>query len=48
MTLSAIRPADFPWFPYEGFTFCLGLAEGERGLDLRAHLRRATTRRSAR
>jgi len=30
MTLSAIRPADFPWFPYEGFTFCLGLHEGER------------------
>jgi enamine deaminase RidA (YjgF/YER057c/UK114 family) len=29
MTLSAIRPASFPWFPYDGFTFCLGLAEGE-------------------
>lgn len=29
MTLSAIRPPSFPWFPYEGFTFCLGLAEGE-------------------
>src|SRR5690606_24519679 len=22
-------PAEFPWFPYEGFTFCLGLTEGE-------------------
>lgn len=29
MTLSAIKPAEFPWFPYEGFTFCLGLTEGE-------------------
>lgn len=29
MTLSAIKPASFPWFPYEGFTFCLGLAEGD-------------------
>lgn len=29
MTLSAIKPASFPWFPYEGFTFCLGLSEGE-------------------
>jgi len=29
MTLSAIRPASFPWFPYDGFTFCLGLAEGD-------------------
>jgi enamine deaminase RidA (YjgF/YER057c/UK114 family) len=29
MTLSAIKPADFPWFPYEGFTFCLGLTEGD-------------------
>jgi enamine deaminase RidA (YjgF/YER057c/UK114 family) len=29
MTLEAIRPASFPWFPYEGFTFCLGLTEGE-------------------
>jgi enamine deaminase RidA (YjgF/YER057c/UK114 family) len=27
MTLSAIKPAKFDWFPYEGFTFCLGLAE---------------------
>lgn len=27
MTLNAIRPAEFPWFPYEGFTFCLGLSE---------------------
>ena len=29
MALEAIKPADFHWFPYEGFTFCLGLAEGE-------------------
>ncbi|WP_300678101.1 RidA family protein [Nocardioides sp.] len=29
MTLSAITPADFTWFPYDGFTFCLGLSEGE-------------------
>ncbi|MFS3126871.1 Rid family hydrolase [Nocardioides sp. Bht2] len=29
MTLDAIRPAEFPWFPYEGFTFCLGLTEGD-------------------
>ncbi|MFD1825475.1 Rid family hydrolase [Mumia zhuanghuii] len=29
MTLSAIRPEHFPWFPYEGFTFCLGLSEGD-------------------
>ena len=29
MTLSAIKPAEFRWFPYEGFTFCLGLAEGD-------------------
>lgn len=28
MTLQAIKPADFHWFPYEGFTFCLGLSEG--------------------
>ena len=27
MTLQAIKPAVFPWFPYEGFTFCLGLSE---------------------
>ncbi|GGO66624.1 Rid family hydrolase [Nonomuraea cavernae] len=27
MTLRAIKPAEFPWFPYEGFTFCLGLTE---------------------
>jgi enamine deaminase RidA (YjgF/YER057c/UK114 family) len=31
MTLSAIRPESFPWFPYEGFTFCLGLSEGSSG-----------------
>lgn len=29
MTLEAIRPEEFPWFPYDGFTFCLGLAEGD-------------------
>ncbi len=29
MTLNAIKPADFPWFPYEGFTFCLGLTEAD-------------------
>jgi enamine deaminase RidA (YjgF/YER057c/UK114 family) len=29
MTLAAIRPERFPWFPYDGFTFCLGLAEGD-------------------
>jgi Putative translation initiation inhibitor, yjgF family len=29
MTLHAIKPASFPWFPYEGFTFCLGLSEGD-------------------
>jgi enamine deaminase RidA (YjgF/YER057c/UK114 family) len=29
MTLSPIKPADFTWFPYEGFTFCLGLADGD-------------------
>jgi len=29
MTLAAIKPASFPWFPYEGFTFCLGLTEGD-------------------
>lgn len=29
MTLSAIRPDSFPWFPYDGFTFCLGLSEGD-------------------
>lgn len=31
MTLSPITPtpAEFPWFPYEGYTFCLGLSEGD-------------------
>lgn len=29
MTLSAIKPSSFPWFPYEGFTFCLGLTDGD-------------------
>ncbi|MGH1564944.1 Rid family hydrolase [Mumia sp. DW29H23] len=27
MTVSAIRPADFPWLPADGFTFSLGLRE---------------------
>lgn len=27
MTLRAITPADFHWFPYDGFTFCLGLEQ---------------------
>lgn len=27
-TPEAIKPADFPWFPYEGFTFSLGLSSG--------------------
>ncbi|HET6154112.1 MAG TPA: RidA family protein [Marmoricola sp.] len=31
MTLSAIKPTSFPWFEYEGFTFCLGLVEGDAG-----------------
>lgn len=25
----AIKPAEFPWFPYEGFTFSLGLRSGD-------------------
>lgn len=29
MTLQPIKPKSFPWFPYEGFTFCLGLSEGD-------------------
>ncbi len=29
MNLTAIKPVEFPWFPYEGFTFCLGLSEGD-------------------
>lgn len=29
MTLEAIRPEVFPWFPYDGFTFCLGLTAGD-------------------
>lgn len=28
MPLEAIKPANFHWFPYDGFTFCLGLSEG--------------------
>lgn len=29
MTIPAIRPAHFPYFPYEGFTFSLGRQDGE-------------------
>lgn len=29
MTLQAIKTPKFTWFPYEDFTFCLGLVEGE-------------------
>ena len=29
MTLNAITTPKFTWFPYEGFTFCLGLSEGD-------------------
>lgn len=29
MSLQAIRPESFPYFPYDGFTFCLGLQEGD-------------------
>lgn len=29
MTVPAIIPASFPYFPYEGFTFCLGRHDGE-------------------
>ena len=29
MTLKAIKTPKFTWFPYEGFTFCLGLTEGD-------------------
>jgi enamine deaminase RidA (YjgF/YER057c/UK114 family) len=29
VTLRAIEPTDYPWFPYKGFTFCLGLADGD-------------------
>ena len=29
MTLSAIEPDEFGWFPYQGFTFSLGLTEGD-------------------
>ena len=29
MALRAIHPDHFPWFPYESFTFCLGLSEGD-------------------
>lgn len=27
--LTAIRPSSFPWFKYDGYTFSLGLTEGE-------------------
>ncbi|HVB46687.1 MAG TPA: RidA family protein [Streptosporangiaceae bacterium] len=30
MTIPAIRPAHFPYFPYEGFTFSLGRHDGEQ------------------
>jgi len=29
VNLSAIRPRDFPWFRYDGYTFSLGLTDGE-------------------
>ena len=29
VTTTRHQPPAFPWFPYEGFTFCLGLAEGD-------------------
>lgn len=29
MTLKAIKTPKFTWFPYEGFTFCLGLTDGD-------------------
>jgi enamine deaminase RidA (YjgF/YER057c/UK114 family) len=29
MTIPAIRPVRFPYFPYEGFTFSLGRHDGE-------------------
>jgi enamine deaminase RidA (YjgF/YER057c/UK114 family) len=29
VTLTAIEPADYPYFPYKGFTFCLGLQDGD-------------------
>lgn len=29
MTLTAIEPDEYPWFPYRGFTFCLGLRDGD-------------------
>ncbi len=28
MTITAITPADFPWFRYDGYTFSLGLTDG--------------------
>jgi enamine deaminase RidA (YjgF/YER057c/UK114 family) len=28
MSISAIRPAEFPWFRYEGYSFSLGLTDG--------------------
>ena len=28
MVVTAIRPRDFPWFRYEGYTFSLGLCDG--------------------
>ena len=29
MKLQAIEPDPYPWFPYKGFTFCLGLRKDE-------------------
>jgi enamine deaminase RidA (YjgF/YER057c/UK114 family) len=29
VTLTAIEPASYPYFPYKGFTFCLGLRDGD-------------------
>lgn len=30
MSVAAIRPRRFPWFRYDGYTFSLGLTDGER------------------
>jgi enamine deaminase RidA (YjgF/YER057c/UK114 family) len=29
VTLTAIEPEVYPWFDYRGFTFCLGLSDGD-------------------
>lgn len=31
MAVTDIRPAEFPWLRYEGYTFSLGLTDGESG-----------------